>query len=153
MSLAFSGAIVGASPQEAPPALPGRLADLPAGARVYLAGLTLVGGLALLAAPSEGSAHWLLLAALTAGGSLAALARVDLPFESTGATMSLSFAFSFGALLLLGPQATCVVAAVSAWVQCTIGLGRRNPPHRTAFSMAAAVVTAVGASLVFIGAP
>jgi diguanylate cyclase (GGDEF)-like protein/putative nucleotidyltransferase with HDIG domain len=151
MSLVFSGPNVGASPQQAPPALPERLANLPAGARIYLGGLTLLGALALLAAPSSGEAHWVLLAAFTAGGGLAALARVDLPFESSGATMSLSFAFSFGALLLLGPQATCVVAAVSAWVQCTIGRGQRNPLHRTAFSMAAAVVTAVSASLVFIG--
>jgi diguanylate cyclase (GGDEF)-like protein/putative nucleotidyltransferase with HDIG domain len=151
MSLALSGPVVGASPRESPSALPAAFAELPTAARIYVAGLLVLGGLALLLLPSSGWGHWPVLVVLVAGGGLAALVRVDLPFASSGATMSLSFAFSFATLLLVGPQATMIVGAVGAWVQCTVGVSPPNPFHRTAFSMAAAVVTAVGASLVFLG--
>jgi signal transduction histidine kinase len=45
------------------------------------------------------------------------------------------------ALLLLGPRAAVVIAAVGVWVQCTVNIKRRYPAYRTAFSIAAEVVT------------
>ena len=65
--------------------------------------------------------------ALLAGASVAALFRVDLPFSPQGATMSLSFAFTFAGLLLLGPDPTLLIASAAAWVQCTVNVSPRNP--------------------------
>ena len=45
--------------------------------------------------------------------------------------MSLSFAFAFAGLLLLGPHPTLVIAAVAAWVQSTVNVVATHtaPPH------------------------
>lgn len=50
--------------------------------------------------------------------------------------MSVSYAVDFAALLLIGPHETMVVAATSAWTQCTFKIRERNPLYRTLFSMA-----------------
>ena len=46
-------------------------------------------------------------------------------------TMSVSYAVDFASLLLLGPNETMIVAAASAWSQCTFRIKERNPllPH------------------------
>ena len=100
---------------------------------------------------SAGYGHWPVFLALLAGASAAALFREDLPFSPQGATMSLSFAFVFAGLLLLGPHPTLLIAAVAVWVQCTVSVSPRNPLYRTAFSMAAVAATAKAAGLVFLG--
>src|SRR5205085_5904521 len=64
-------------------------------------------------------------------------------------TMSVSYAVDFASLLLLGPNETMVVAAVSAFSQCTFRIKERNPIHRTLFSMACLVVTVQAAGLVY----
>src|SRR5213595_2869681 len=63
--------------------------------------------------------------------------------------MSVSYAVDFAALLLLGPNETMVVAAASAFSQCTFRIKERNPIHRTLFSMACLVVTVQAAGLVY----
>ena len=50
--------------------------------------------------------------------------------------MSVSYAVDFASLLLLGPNETMLVAAASAFSQCTFRIKERNPIHRTLFSMA-----------------
>ena len=134
------------------PALRGAFADLPIGARVFFA-LAMVGGRRRAGAADAGDRLRALagLPRLLAGAAIAALFRVDLPFSTHGATMSLSFAFAFAALLLLGPAPDAAHRAAGG-----VGAvhGRRlatNPLHRTAFSMAALAVTAKAAGLVFLG--
>jgi diguanylate cyclase (GGDEF)-like protein/putative nucleotidyltransferase with HDIG domain len=55
--------------------------------------------------------------------------------------MSVSYAVDFAALLLLGADETMIVAAVSAWSQCTFRTQTRSAPYRTLFSMASLVLT------------
>ena len=64
--------------------------------------------------------------------------------------MSVSYAVDFASLLLLGPNETMIVAAVSAWSQCTFRIKERNPAHRTLFSMACLIVTVQAAGHVYI---
>jgi diguanylate cyclase (GGDEF)-like protein/putative nucleotidyltransferase with HDIG domain len=123
----------------------------PRDARIFIGGVIAIGIAALFLQP-PGTAYghpgaFVLLLTLAA---IAAVFRVDLPLSHHGATMSLSFAFEFAALLLLGPHATMVIAATSAWVQCTAGVDARNPLHRTMFSMAALAVTALVASQIYV---
>jgi diguanylate cyclase (GGDEF)-like protein/putative nucleotidyltransferase with HDIG domain len=150
MSLALAGPVAGDRPQEHAPALPVRFLQLPVAVRAYFVAVMAAGVAALVIQPSLGYGHWAVLAALAGCGAVAALFRVDLPFSTRGATMSLSFAFVFAALLLLGPHSALIVAALAAWVQCTVGAEPRNPHYRTAFSLAAAAVTTKAAGLVFV---
>jgi diguanylate cyclase (GGDEF)-like protein/putative nucleotidyltransferase with HDIG domain len=75
--------------------------------------------------------------------------KVTLPLARSGSTMSVSYAVDFASLLVLGPDETMIVAAVSAWSQCTFRTKERNPAHRTLFSMACLVVTVQAAGTVY----
>jgi diguanylate cyclase (GGDEF)-like protein/putative nucleotidyltransferase with HDIG domain len=79
--------------------------------------------------------------------------KVNLPLARSGSTMSVSYAVDFAALLLLGPDETMIVAAASAYSQCTFRIKERNPLHRTLFSMACLVITvqAAGAAYYLVG--
>jgi diguanylate cyclase (GGDEF)-like protein/putative nucleotidyltransferase with HDIG domain len=120
-------------------------------AKIFVALVAAAGVVALVVPVAGDYQHWPVLLALLVCGCVAALFRVDLPFAGSGATMSMSFAFTFAGLLLLGPHPTLLIAAAAAWVQCTVNVSPRNPLHRTLFSMAAAAVTAKAAGLVFLG--
>src|SRR5689334_24527248 len=69
--------------------------------------------------------------------------------------MSVSYAVDFAALLLLGANETMLVAAASAWSQCTFRTQSRSAPYRTLFSMASLIVTVKAAGLVYtwLGGP
>ena len=69
--------------------------------------------------------------------------------------MSVSYAVDFAALLLLGADATMLVAAASAWSQCTFRDETRAPLYRTLFSMASLVLTvkATGSVYTWLGGP
>ena len=149
MSLALTGPNTGSRLGQ--PALPATFADLPLASRVFFALVMAAGAGALLLQTPSGYAHWSVFLALLAGASAAALFREDLPFSPQAATMSLSFAFAFAGLLLLGPHPTLLIASVAVWVQCTVGVSPRNPLYGTAFSMAAVAVAAKAAGLVFLG--
>ena len=64
-------------------------------------------------------ANPLLFATLLGCSSLASALKVRLPLAASGSTMSVSYAVDFAALLLLGADETMIVAAISAWAQCT----------------------------------
>ncbi len=85
--------------------------------------------------------------------SITSIFKVNLPLARSGSTMSVSYAVDFAALLLMGPNETMLVAAASAYSQCTYRIKERNPLHRTLFSMACLVVTvqAAGAVYWFLG--
>jgi len=124
--------------------------DLPLGARAYVASVTALGAL-LLAwyFPYRGLDHPWLFLLLLGLSSLTSVFKVKLPLARSGSTMSVSYAVDFASLLLLGPEATMLVAAVSAWSQCTFRTTDRNPLHRTLFSMACLVVTVQAAGHVY----
>jgi diguanylate cyclase (GGDEF)-like protein/putative nucleotidyltransferase with HDIG domain len=149
MSLALSGNVVDSSAGR-PCRGPASFAEQSLAARVFL-GATIAAGIAaiMLQPPGPGYAHPLIFLSLLTASAIASVFKVDLPLSHHGATLSSSFAFEFAALLLIGPHATMVIAAASAWVQCTVGNREKNPLHRTAFSMAALSVTSLVAGLVY----
>jgi len=93
----------------------------------------------------------LLFVALLAMSSATAALKVHLPLTTSGSTMSVSYAVDFASLLLLGPHETMLVAAGSAFSQCTLNRkeGQRNPLYRTLFSAASLVITVHVAGLAF----
>ena len=130
---------------------------LPLAARVYVG--SVVGFGAVLFAlffplrTFESPGLFLLLLALS---SITSVFKVSLPLARSGSTMSVSYAVDFASLLLLGPHETMLVAAASAYSQCTFRIKEPNPLHRTLFSMACLVLTvqAAGAAYMLLdGAP
>ncbi len=118
---------------------------LPIAARAYVYGMIAAGATLLVAffpataLQDRGRfAVFLLLLALSA---ITSTFKVNLPLARSGSTMSVSYAVDFASLLLLGPHETMVVAAASAYSQCTFRIKERNPWHRTLFSMACLVIT------------
>jgi diguanylate cyclase (GGDEF)-like protein/putative nucleotidyltransferase with HDIG domain len=133
------------------------MSGLPQAARWYVGSVIGLGALLLVAnLPIDtlqvASKMWqfvllLLLSAITS------IFKVNLPLARSGSTMSVSYAVDFAALLLLGPNETMLVAAASAYSQCTFRIKERNPLHRTLFSMACLVITvqAAGAAYHLLG--
>jgi diguanylate cyclase (GGDEF)-like protein/putative nucleotidyltransferase with HDIG domain len=123
---------------------------LPLPARVFVCAVIGV-GVALLAAfwPVRlFDSPWLFLL-LVVLSSLASVFKVTLPLARSGSTMSVSYSVDFASLLLLGPNETMIVAAVSAWSQCTFRIKERNPAYRTLFSMACLVITVQAAGQIY----
>src|SRR5437667_2536811 len=115
--------------------------DLPIPARLFVGAVLAAGALTFgLFAPHE-IANPLLFAVLMGCSSLASALKVSLPLSTSGSTMSVSYAVDVAALLMLGPNETMIVAATSAWSQCTFRTKTRSAPHRTLFSMASLVLT------------
>jgi diguanylate cyclase (GGDEF)-like protein/putative nucleotidyltransferase with HDIG domain len=71
----------------------------------------------------------------------ASAAKIDLPLGRSQSNLSLSHAVNFWALLALGPAAAVCIVAVSAWGQCTLRAGGRNPLHRILFSIGSLTLT------------
>src|SRR5213594_4526345 len=115
--------------------------DLPIPARLFVGAVLAAGALTFgLFAPHE-IANPLLFAVLIGCSSLASALKVSLPLSTSGSTMSVSYAVDVAALVMLGPNETMIVAATSAWSQCTFRTKTRSAPHRTLFSMASLVLT------------
>jgi diguanylate cyclase (GGDEF)-like protein/putative nucleotidyltransferase with HDIG domain len=124
---------------------------LPMAARVYVWAVVAVGCILLFEffpVPFTGN-KWLF-ALLLILSSVTSVFKVNLPLARRSSTMSVSYAVDFASLLLLGPHETMVVAAVSAFSQCTFRIKERNPVHRTLFSMACLVVTVQAAGAVYL---
>jgi diguanylate cyclase (GGDEF)-like protein/putative nucleotidyltransferase with HDIG domain len=123
--------------------------DLPIAARLFVIAVLAAGTLILVMFAPHTIANPLLFAILLACSSLASALKVRLPLATSGSTMSVSYAVDFAALLLLGANETMIVAAVSAWSQCTFRTESRTAPFRTAFSMASLVLTVKAAGVVY----
>jgi diguanylate cyclase (GGDEF)-like protein/putative nucleotidyltransferase with HDIG domain len=124
---------------------------LPLQARVFVSGVIAVGAVLLvyffpLNSFRSPDPFLLLLLVLS---SITSVFKVNLPLARSGSTMSVSYAVDFASLLLLGPNETMIVAAVSAWSQCTFRIKERNPIYRTFFSMGCLVITVQAAGLVY----
>ena len=68
-------------------------------------------------------------------------AKIELPLGRSQSNLSLSHAVNFWALFALGPAEAVCIAAVSAWAQCTLRVGGRNPLHRIVFSICSLTLT------------
>jgi diguanylate cyclase (GGDEF)-like protein/putative nucleotidyltransferase with HDIG domain len=129
--------------------------DLPVAARLYVISVLAAGALVLAWFGFTPIHDRVLFVALLALSSIASGFRVNLPLSTGGSTMSVSYAVDFASLLMLGPNATMWVAAMSAWSQCTFRTETRSPLHKTLFSMASLVLTVKVAGLVYerLGGP
>jgi diguanylate cyclase (GGDEF)-like protein/putative nucleotidyltransferase with HDIG domain len=124
--------------------------DLPLPARLFVGAVLAAGAIVLAVFVPRAIAHLPLFTALLLLSSLASAFKVSLPLASSGSTMSVSYAVDFAALLLLGADETMLVAAASAWSQCTFRTESRTPPHRTLFSIASLVLTVKAAGLAYM---
>src|SRR4051794_33401046 len=124
---------------------------LPLPARVFVSGVIAVGAVLLLYFFPLDSFRtpdpFLLLLLILS--SITSVFKVNLPLARSGSTMSVSYAVDFASLLLLGPNQTMIVAAASAWSQCTFRIKERNPAYRTFFSMGCLVITVQAAGWIY----
>jgi diguanylate cyclase (GGDEF)-like protein/putative nucleotidyltransferase with HDIG domain len=123
---------------------------LPRAARQFVCAVIILGaGLLVAFFPVKTFASpWLFLLLLTLS-SVTSVFKVNLPLARSGSTMSVSYAVDFASLLLLGPNETMLVAAASAWSQCTFRIKERNPAYRTLFSMGCLVITVQVAGMIY----
>jgi diguanylate cyclase (GGDEF)-like protein len=113
-----------------------RFRDLSFSARVFIVGIMLAGGALAAASPSQGAfARPLLLLLLVAASIAAHTIKIALPAGSSYSTMSVGFAVTFAAMLVLGPAASVWAMLAAGWAQCTLNTKQPNPWYRTAFSM------------------
>jgi diguanylate cyclase (GGDEF)-like protein/putative nucleotidyltransferase with HDIG domain len=124
--------------------------DLPVPARLFVGAVLTAGAVVLAVFVPRAITNLPLFAALLLLSSLASAFKVTLPLASSGSTMSVSYAVDFASLLLLGPDETMLVAAASAWSQCTIRTESRTPVYRTLFSIASLVLTVKAAGLAYV---
>jgi diguanylate cyclase (GGDEF)-like protein/putative nucleotidyltransferase with HDIG domain len=123
--------------------------DLPVPARLFVGAVLAGGTVALVVFAPRAIENPVLFAFLLVCSSLASALKVNLPLASSGSTMSVSYAVDFAALLLLGADQTMIVAAASAWSQCTFRTQARTATYRTLFSMASLVLTVKAAGWAF----
>lgn len=123
---------------------------LPLPARLFVSAVIVLGaGLLVVFFPIRSfESPWLFLLLLMLS-SITSVFKVNLPLARSGSTMSVSYAVDFASLLLLGPNETMLVAAASAWSQCTFRIKERNPLYRTFFSMACLVITVQVAGTIY----
>jgi diguanylate cyclase (GGDEF)-like protein/putative nucleotidyltransferase with HDIG domain len=124
---------------------------LPLAARLFVCAVIVLGaGLLVTFFPIRTFASPALFLLLLTLSSVTSVFKVNLPLARSGSTMSVSYAVDFASLLLLGPNETMLVAAASAWSQCTFRIKERNPAYRTLFSMACLVVTVQVAGWIYL---
>jgi diguanylate cyclase (GGDEF)-like protein/putative nucleotidyltransferase with HDIG domain len=127
--------------------------DMPQAARLYVGTVIGVGVVLLLANLPLGALrqteHLGLFVLLLLLSAITSIFKVNLPLARDGSTMSVSYAVDFASLLLLGPDETMIVAAASAYSQCTFRIKEPNPIHRTLFSMACLVITVQAAGTAY----
>ena len=116
---------------------------LPLPARVYVALVVLSGAVCLTwaSAVTRFDEPWLF-AALVSLAVFTSSLKIELPLgRLSQSNLSLSHAVNFWALFALGIADAALVAAISAWAQCTMRVSVRNPPHRTIFNVASLTTT------------
>jgi len=127
---------------------------MPPGARFYVAAVVAGGAVCLtMAALHVRIDVPLLFVMLLTLGMITSAAKIELPLGRSQSNLSLSHAVNFWSLFALGPAAAVCIAAVSAWAQCTLRAGGRNPLHRTIFSIASLTLTVAlaGLPLIWLG--
>src|SRR5438034_37789 len=123
---------------------------LPLAARIFVSSVIAIGAVLLVAFfPLNTFRSPSLFLLLLLVSSITSAFKVNLPLARSGSTMSVSYAVDFLSLIILGPSPTMIVAATSAWSQCTFRMTTKNPVYRTLFSMASLVISVQAAGEVF----
>src|SRR5687768_16755178 len=143
-------------PPETPVAATQRrgLTSLPRAAQWYVCSVIGLGFLALAVSathlPEQNAALCAVFLLLSA---LASLAKIELRVPRSVSTLTIGYVVDYMALLVIGPHAAALTAAVGGWSQCTFRSRLPNPAHRTLFSMASLplAVYSAGAALSWLG--
>ncbi|HEY7171794.1 MAG TPA: ATP-binding protein [Vicinamibacterales bacterium] len=115
---------------------------LPWTAQIYVALVIIGGAWMTVALFPQSYPQPELFIVLLATTCLTSLWKVNLPIPNTsGSTLSVSYAANLTALLLLGPPHALIVAMAGVWTQCTYKPKRAYPLYRTVFSTAAEAIT------------
>jgi hypothetical protein len=88
-----------------------------------------------------------LVATLAAAMLVVSYFKLRLPLAHGNATISMAFAVDFVALLTVGADVAMIIAAAGVLVQCCTRVRRQQPLYRTAFSVAAVVISVQTAGL------
>ena len=123
--------------------------ELPLAARLYVLAVLAASAAVLVYFAPHSIPKFALFFVLLVCSSVASALKVSLPLASSGSTMSVSYAVDFASLLLLGADATMLVAAASAYSQCTFRTKSRAETYRTLFSMASLILTVKAAGLIY----
>jgi diguanylate cyclase (GGDEF)-like protein len=119
-------------------------------AQLYIGGVTALGGIAAVTAvlrmPGEDVPLFAILCALTL---VTSVAKITLPVPRSGSTLSICYVIDFTTLLLLGPHAATLTAALGAWSQCTFRQRQATPAFQTWFSVGALAVTVRAAGVAY----
>ncbi len=122
--------------------------SLPTATRAYVASIVVLGALCVVgAAANLRFANPGLFAVLLGLAIGASAAKIELPLGRSHSNLSLSHVVNFWALFSLGPAETVCIATVSAWAQCTLRAGARNPMHRIVFSIGSNALTVAAAAI------
>jgi PAS domain S-box-containing protein len=123
---------------------------LPRGAQVYVAGVILVGGFLVARFFPLDYPHPVAFALLLAASCLISGWKVNLPLPlSSGSTLSMSYAATLMALMLLSPRHAMLIAVAGVCTQCTVNVKQPYPLYRTIFSMAASALTIQATGLAY----
>ena len=123
---------------------------LPMVARLYVTATIAAGVFVLLALAPRAFPQPALFLFLLLTVCVTSAWKVNLPISlASGSTLSVSYAADLMALVLLGPRAAIVIAAIGVWAQCTVNVKRRYPLYRTAFSVGAEVITMAATAAVY----
>lgn len=79
----------------------------------------------------------------------ASLAKLRLPLGLGQSTMSIAYVIDFTVLVTLGADVAMLIAAAGVITQCTINVRRPQPWYRTAFSVAAVVLSVQAAGWIW----
>jgi len=119
-----------------------RSSRLPFASRLYVGAVVIAGTWGLIACVPFTVSSPALFASLLVAACVTSAWKVNLPMPlASGSTLSVSYAADLTALLLLGVYPAVIIAAIGAWTQCTFKVKQRYPAYRTAFSVAAEVIT------------
>jgi len=117
-------------------------------ARFYVAGVVVLGGLAIVRSVPEISGRDApFVAALTILSLITSGAKVRLPLARSTSTMTICYVIDFATLLLFGPAAATLTAAAGAWSQCVLRRQYRTPAYQTWFSVGTLALTVQAAGL------
>jgi signal transduction histidine kinase/ActR/RegA family two-component response regulator len=118
--------------------------------RVYVGAVVTAGTIAFLLFLPRTLPYPELFTVLLLIACVTSLWKINLPIALTsGSTLSVSYAADLMSLLLLGTRPAMVIAVAGVLAQCTLNVKRPYPLHRTAFSMAAEVLTMLATGFVY----
>src|SRR4029453_5761281 len=108
----------------------------------YVACVILIGGALLIrAAPTLARYDAPLLVTFVLLTFAASIGKIVRPAPNGAYTNSVCHVVDYSAMLILGTQSASITASVGALGQCTFRNQVPNPPHRTAFSVAALAIS------------